>query len=140
MTHQISIRRFVFGFCVASAALAGQPVFATDLTFEFSLPSFGGDPASTSYYLNLMEQQKFNFATEAPPSDAELFEDQLRRRIIAAVSAQVVSSIYEGTFTTGDSFTVGDFTVLYIDPIEAGNICVEINDGISTTQVCVPAP
>ena len=115
-------------------------ILADDMTFGFTLPGLGGSPGSASYYLNQMETQKLDFTNEAELSEIELFEEQLERRVLAAVASQIVGSIYASDFSGDQLIEVGNLLVSYSDVPDAnGNICVTIFDGISSSNVCLPA-
>ena len=76
------------------ATLGCTPVQGAELTYRFTLPSFGGNGLNTNYFLNLLEQQKPDFNPTREKTDVELFEEQLRRRLLSAVASNIVSDIY----------------------------------------------
>lgn len=126
---------------------------AADMNYEFSLPSFGGNPNNTSYYLNLLEQQKPDFDTGSGSSavaktDFEIFQEQLRRRVLSALTSNIVSSIYgvdnSDLTDPGDtsSFSFDDLglEVTYtIVATDTGNqLCSTISNYGQENMLCVP--
>lgn len=110
------------------------------MRFSFGLPAFGGSPGSTTYYLNQLESQKLDFENEEEPTELELFEEQLERRVLAAVASQIVGSIYGNEFGGDQVLQVGNLLISYSDVPDAnGNICVSIFDGVTSSDVCLPA-
>ncbi|WP_368346111.1 curli assembly protein CsgF [Pelagovum sp. HNIBRBA483] len=126
----------MLGIAPAGSALA------SDMRFSFSSPAFNGSPASTTYFLNQLEAQKPSFTTdsEAELTDLELFEDQLRRRILSAIASSIVSDIYALDLTTETEFEAGGLSILVKEDTSNENlVCFAISDGVSTTEVCVPS-
>lgn len=134
-------------------AFAPAALRAEDMSYKFNLPSFGGNPNNTSYYLNLLEQQKPNFSDDSAGSVAaktefEIFQDQLRRRVLSAVSSNIVSSIYgvdnSNLLLPGDtnSFSFADLglEVTYtIVATDTGNqLCSTISDYGQENTLCIP--
>lgn len=130
------------------------PAFAGDMSYEFNLPSFGGNPNNTSYYLNLLEQQKPDFddgSGDLTQTEFEIFQEQLRRRVLSALTSNIVSSIYgvdnSDLVNPGDtsSFTFDDlglevtYTIVATD--ESGDVpCKpEFFRGQAGPEYCKPA-
>lgn len=125
----------------AVAISIALPASGNDMSFAFQLPGFGGSPGSATYYLNQLESQKLDFTEEQSIRELESFEDQLERRVLAAVSSQIVGNIYGSDFTGDQVVEVGDLLITYSDvPDVNGNICVTIFDGVSSSNVYLPAP
>lgn len=126
--------------CLALLCAVPSVVHGSDMRFSFGLPAFGGSPGSTSYYLNQLESQKLDFENEEEPTELELFEEQLERRVLAAVASQIVGSIYGNEFGGDQVLQVGNLLISYSDVPDAnGNICVSIFDGVTSSDVCLPA-
>lgn len=126
----------------ALASLSCVSAEASDTNFAFTLPSFGGSGLNSSYYLNLLEQQKGDFSSGQEKTDIEVFEEQLRRRMLSAIASNIVSDIY-GTDSTTPSegeVDVGDLNIVYEKRVDQDQFCVTITDVFlnSTTETCVP--
>lgn len=125
----------------AVAISIALPASGDDMSLAFQLPGFGGSPGSATYYLNQLESQKLDFTEEQSSRELESFEDQLERRVLAAVSSQIVGNIYGSDFTGDQVVEVGDLLITYSDvPDVNGNICVTIFDGVSSSNVYLQAP
>jgi hypothetical protein len=136
---------------LVAAVVAPSPALAGDMSYEFNLPSFGGNPNNTSYCLNLLEQQKHNFndgSGDTSQTDFEIFQEQLRRRVLSALTSNIASSIYgvdnSGLVNPGDtsSFTFDDLglEVTYtIVATDTGNqLCSTISDNGQENTLCIP--
>lgn len=147
------IKTIIQTLLLLAIAVSPAALRAEDLSYKFNLPSFGGNPNNTSYYLNLLEQQKPNFSdgsggSVAAKTDFELFQDQLRRRVLSAVSSNIVSSIYgvdnSDLLLPGDtnSFSFADLglEVTYsIVATDTGNqLCSTISDYGQENTLCIP--
>lgn len=137
--------------CLIAAVITPVPAVAADMSYKFNLPSFGGNPNNTSYYLNLLEQQKPDFddgSDETAQTDFEIFQEQLRRRVLSALTSNIVSSIYgvdnSNLVNPGDtsSFTFDDLglEVTYtIVATDTGNqLCSTISDYGQENTLCIP--
>lgn len=138
----VSMARRLSALTLMLGTVPAGALFASDMSFSFSSPAFNGSPASTTYFLNQLEAQKPDFPTdeEAAQTELELFEDQLRRRILSAIASSIVSDIYALDLSTTTEFEAGGLSVLVEENPDGDNVvCFNISDGVSTTEVCVPS-
>ena len=125
------------------ATLGCTPVQGAELTYRFTLPSFGGSGLNTNYFLNLLEQQKPDFNPTREKTDVELFEEQLRRRLLSAVASNIVSDIYAtdaNAQAQDGEVSVGDLNIVYESHTDTNQFCVAITDIAlgSSSNICVP--
>ncbi|WP_052261654.1 curli assembly protein CsgF [Leisingera sp. ANG-M1] len=133
----MSSKRLCPAAALACAAL-GAPACASDQTFSFNLPSFGGSGLSSSYYLNLLETQKRPKEDERQrPSSLEQFSQDLERRLLSTLSSNIVEEIFGEDRSESGSFSAGGLDVVY--ETVGGDVVVTITDGVTTTEIIVPA-
>lgn len=118
-------------------------VQGAELAYRFTLPSFGGSGLNTNYFLNLLEQQKPEFSPVREKTDVELFEEQLRRRLLSAVASNIVSDIYDTDVNAqaqDGEVSVGDLNIVYESHTDTNQFCVAITDIAlgSSSNICVP--
>lgn len=105
-------------------------------TFSFRLPSFGGNPQSSAYYLTLLENQKRQQEESVELTSVEKFRADLERRLLSSLASDVVSQIFGDGAAESGSFTAGGLTVSF--ETVNGEVIVAITDGITTTVITVP--
>ncbi len=111
------------------------PVNATDFSFQFRNPSFGGDPLAASHFLNLLESQKQPVADET--DTISQFTEDLERRLLSGLATEISSQIFGQDSTPDGTFLVGGLEVQY--QTIGGDVVVTLTDGISTTEIVVPS-
>jgi curli production assembly/transport component CsgF len=112
-----------------------QPGLTTE-TFSFRLPSFGGNPQTSAYYLTLLENQKRQQEETVELTSVEKFRADIERRLLSTLASDVVSQIFGDGAAESGSFTAGGLTVSF--ETVNGEVIVAITDGITTTVVTVP--
>lgn len=126
-----------FSKLLLCAALVTPSVsLASDQTFNFNLPSFSGNGATTSYYTALLEAQKRPEETFDEQSTLEGFTEDLERRLLSSLATDIVNEIFGDDAASSGSFTVGGLDVIF-DTVN-GDVVVNISDGITTTEITVP--
>ena len=107
---------------------------ATEFSFQFRNPSFGGDPMASSYFLNLLESQKLPVARET--DSITQFTEDLERRLLSGLATEISSQIFGQDGAPDGVFLVGGLEVQY--QTVGGDVIVTLTDGISTTEIIVP--
>lgn len=119
-----------FGWLVFLATSAT----ASDLTFKFHNPSFGGDPMAASHFLKLLESQKL---PEVEETDAiTQFTEDLERRLLSGLATEISSQIFGQDSAPDGTFSVGGLEVVYATI--GSDVVVTLTDGISITEIVVP--
>ena len=114
--------------------LFGTIATATDLSFQFHNPSFGGDPMAASHFLKLLESQKIPVSDEL--DTISQFTEDLERRLLSGLATEISSQIFGHDGAPEGAFMVGGLEVLY--ETIAGDVVVTLSDGISMTEIIVP--
>ena len=126
-------------FVLSSLLVAGisTSVAASEMTFRFNLPSFGGSGLSSSYYLALLESQKQPQESQTEDSTLEQFTNDLERRLLSSLANEITDQIFGENSASSGNFSIGGLNATF-DTV-GGNVVVTISDGISTTQITVPS-
>lgn len=139
-------------FTVICSGLAWQSASATELTFRFNNPQFGGNPLNSNYLMGqASEQNNFKAPTTTvitqPKTQLETFKDNLQRAILNRLSSSATQNLFDdqgnlklGTDLNFDLNNDGqsDFAVKVDSTATTGNVGITITDGISTTTLVVP--
>ncbi|MCF3595123.1 curli assembly protein CsgF [Rhodobacteraceae bacterium LMO-12] len=141
---------------IAATLLFGvlsAPVYARDLVYTPTNPSFGGNPLNSSHLLGLANAQRDATARDANQgfgstgsdsggdsgsSDAELFVRQLEGRLLSALAGQVTEAIFGTNPQESGNVTFGTTTVSFertLDTIRL--VIVDSLDG-TVTEIVVP--
>ncbi len=121
---------------VGAALLCPTLTLASDQTFDFNIPSFGGNGATSSYYVALLESQKRPQESRDTLSTLDSFTADLERRLLSSLSTEIVNEIFGPDASSAGSFTVGGLDVVF-ETID-GNVVVTLTDGVSVTEITVP--
>ena len=125
---------------IISLALIGLmplPASAGKLDFEFQLPSFGGNPLASSYYLAMIESQKQpQEKTAAEDTQLQRFQEDLERRLLTTLASTITTQIFGDDATPEGSFSVGDLDINYATV--GDDVRVTLTDGVTTTEIVVP--
>lgn len=124
---------------IVCAALICAPftAAASDLTFSFNNPAFGGNPGNTTYYLTMLENQKLPKESEDEQTALQQFSEDLERRILSTLSTTIIQQIFGENATPSGTFTAGGLTVTY--ETVGNEVRITISDGITTTTIVVPS-
>ena len=114
--------------------LISAPAVASDLSFQFNNPSFGGDPMAASHFLKLLESQKIPQTVEL--DTLSQFTEDLERRLLSGLATEISSQIFGQDSAPDGAFLVGGLEVIY--ETVGGDVVVTLSDGISTTEIIVP--
>lgn len=129
---------------------------ASDLTFQFTNPSFGGNPGNSGHLLSIANAQREATAADADDgrggvpgspdggtddgrdSRADLFVRQLEGRLLSALSAEVTEAIFGEDPQESGEVEFGDTTITFERTPEAITLdIIDLLDGTSTT-ITVP--
>ena len=125
---------------------AGGPVFADDLTYAPVNPSFGGDPFASGHLLATADAQNQHKEDRnaslsslfREKSVAEEFVDSLNSRLVSNAVRAVNEAIFESGGGESGTFAIDGATVTYA---RRGDVIdVTLNDGITSTDLTLPAP
>ena len=149
-------QRLTFAGAVAvSIGLSSGAAPAGDLTFQFTNPSFGGNPGNSGHLLSIANAQREATASDADDdgagafggggtgagggdSRADLFVRQLEGRLLSALSAEVTEAIFGDDPQEEGTVEFGDTTITFERTTEAISLeIVDLLDGTSTT-ITVP--
>ena len=124
---------YFLGFSMA----LGSSCWASEQTFSFNLPSFGGNPLNTSHYLALLDSQKqLVIDEEENVSTVERFTEDLERRLLSSLASDIVNQIFGIDSEDNGQFQVGNMDVTYNTVND--DLIITITDGLTTTEVVVP--
>ena len=122
-------------YIVMPLVLMASQTAAGDFRFSFTNPSFGGDPMTTSHLMKLMEAQKIPQPVEK--DTIHQFTEDLERRLLSGLATEITSRIFGQDSAPEGAFVVGGLEVLY--ETTGGDVIVTLSDGISLTEIVVPA-
>jgi curli production assembly/transport component CsgF len=131
--HQ-SLKKWLLS--VAILVLMPCAADASDQKFSFNLPSFGGNPLASTYYLSLLESQKKPKEPAEEQSTIDAFTEDLERRLLSSLASDVVSNIFSDNASESGAFSVGGLDVSF--ETVNGDVIVTISDGVETTEITVP--
>lgn len=118
---------------------------ANDIVYTPINPSFGGDPLNGNFLINGAQIQNEFTESSSRTSREETdplseFTDTLQRRLLGAISAQIVESIYGENPSDDGTFQVGDTQVNFDRVGDQVNVTIlDLATGGETT-ISLPAP
>jgi len=118
-------------FYSGSAALAG------DLVFNFTNPTFGGNPGNAAGLLNSANAQN---STQAPPAAVvgtlDRFTQSLQAAMLSKLQSQVTGVVFDskGALVSGTQYIAGDYQVtIIVNPDKTVSLStLEISSGNTT--------
>lgn len=130
-------------YYILLAIFYAGPAFAQDLTFNFTNPSFGGNPFYSSHLLGLADIQNQHTddgdTTDSTSStQSDLFVRQLQSRLLSSLSSGLSEVITGAEPGDSDTIVIGDQQIFYERSLE--DIRVQITnllDG-SSTEIVLP--
>ncbi len=131
----------ILTLCAWSACLFISPLRASELTFKFTNPSFGGDPLYGSFLLQQAQlQNDFKEQSSSPyqaPSLIDRFSDYFTNQLLYRMADSMLQQIFgtDNTLpTTDQTYTTGNFKIHFIPG--ADKYTFEITD-LSSGQTTV---
>lgn len=131
MMHNLLAIKIWFGVIVS--ILGGAPLLAAELGYRPVNPSFGGNPLNGSQLLGIANIHKPKVEREVR-SEAEFFQDQIQRRILSAISAQIIDDLRDSETTEG-IYEFDDFKLDYQTVDGKVNLKIIETNGATTTIV-----
>lgn len=137
--HNGRLGAVALALCIGGASAAqGQ-----ELKFQFTNPSFGGNPFNSGHLLGLADIQN---QYEAPSSGSsargnsqtDLFVRQLQSRLLSSLSSSLAEAITGAEPGTSDTITLDEQQIFYERTVDS--VRVEITnllDG-SSTEIVIP--
>ncbi len=129
----------VLGSCTL-AFTATTSASASDLVFEFTNPSFGGNPFNSAHLLAVANAQ--NNTTDPDAIDrsdpAQQFLRTLNSRLLSALATQVTDLIFGENAQDTGTIRFGDQEVSFVRGVESVTLTItNFADG-SVTEIIVP--
>jgi len=140
----LPMRVILIASIVSSPVLFGSShVGAQDVTFQFTNPSFGGNPFNSSHLIGLAETQnqftgRSGGTAARSSTQSDLFVRQLQSRLLSSLSSSLSETITGAAPGDSDTIVIGDQQVFFERTLES--IRVEITnllDG-SSTEIVLP--
>lgn len=130
--------------CTISAltvfAIAATPAQASDLKFEFTNPSFGGNPFNSSHLLAIANgQNDYDDPDAIDRSDpAQQFLRSLQSRLLSALAGQITDVIFGEDAQETGLIRFGDQEVSFVRGIESVTLTItNLLDG-TVTEIVIP--
>lgn len=130
--------------------LMSSPVYASEMVYQFSNPSFSGNGWSshvltieneeyTRNQANIQAQQQAAAAAAAAANNTNLakFLNNLESRIYATLSQQIASQLFSNQGATSGNFTVAGSTINWNSDGSNVNLTITDANGV-TTSMSVP--
>lgn len=116
--------------------------FADQLVYRPVNPSFGGSPLNGGYLLDSAKIQNKHAASSASSlgkmqTPAERFIATLQSRLLYQVASNITDSIFGENAQQSGQFQFEGTTISFVR--EGPNVRLIINDGLSETEIVVPA-
>lgn len=116
--------------------------FASDLVFQFTNPSFGGNPLYGAYLLQQAQiQDKFKESkAKALPKKSllEQFQESLARQVMYQIAYRIVRQAFGEEELQAGSYQIGTF-VINVAPM-SGKIVVQIIDTSTGGETVIEVP
>lgn len=124
---------------IASVAVgAAGEACAQQLVYTPVNPTFGGNPFnSTQLLAQASAQNQYKPATAKPPTQAELFAQQLQSRLLTALASQITDAIFGADPQNSGTITFGDQTISFVRTLENVTLTIVDSKGVSTV-ITVP--
>lgn len=113
---------------------------ASDLTFQFTNPSFGGNPFNSAHLLAIANAQNNETdPNEVDRSDpAQQFLRTLNSRLLSAVATQITDLIFGDDAQDSGTIRFGDQEVSFVRGVDSVTLTItNFADG-SVTEIVVP--
>jgi curli production assembly/transport component CsgF len=132
-------------YCLSTIGILTMPVGsaqATELIFQFTNPSFGGNPLNGSYLLGKAQAQNSQKAPRSvvqKPDELDQFADSLRRQILYRLSRDIIDKIFgDDDSLEAGHFELGGFEVNVIEDMEGINLIITNIETGNQTEIKLP--
>lgn len=126
---------------IGSILLSAGMAQATELVFQFTNPSFGGNPLNTFLLAKAQAQndKKAPAKLIEKPDQLDQFADSLQRQILYRLSRDIIDKIFgEDNSLQEGIFEVGGFEIEVIEEIDGVNVrIINIETG-NQTEIKLP--
>ncbi len=128
------------GLICTASMLFGANAFASDQTFRFNNPSFGGNPFNSSHLLGLANAQNDHEDPDAEDRNdpAAQFVRTLQSRLLSALATQITDVIFGENAQDTGLIQFGDQEISFVRGIESVTLTITNNLDGSVTEVIVP--
>ncbi|GAB6184412.1 curli assembly protein CsgF [Thermodesulfovibrio hydrogeniphilus] len=113
------------------STIIASSAFGSELVFQFTNPSFGGNPLNGSFLLQQAQLQN-KFKEKTPESS---LMDQMNQMYQAQYLGTILEDIYKGklTPTEGDTYNLGGL-IIKVTKVESSIITLSITDTSTGNQ------
>ena len=128
------------GGWAAIGLLATSSAFASDMTFEFNNPSFGGNPFNSNHLNTIASAQNdFDDPDAIDRSDPSAqFVRTLQSRLLSALASQITDAIFGENAQDQGLIKFGDQEVSFVRGLDSVNLTItNFIDG-SVTEIVIP--
>lgn len=125
---------------IAAAIAAASPAQASDITFEFNNPSFGGDSFNSAHMLAIASAQNKYKDPESlsEQSDADQFLRTLQSRLLSSLATQITDLIFGENAQESGLIRFGDQEISFVRGIDSVTLTITDNATGSVTQIVIP--
>ncbi len=114
---------------------------ATELVFQFTNPSFGGNPLMGSFLMNKANAQNDKKAPSRPVVERnplDDFSENLERQVLNRLSRDIVDRVFGDEGIEEGSFQVGGFLIDVIEDLDQVTLnIIDVNTG-NETSITLP--
>ncbi len=127
-------------------AAGGTPALGGELVYQFTNPSFGGNPFNSSHLLGIANAQndytdpsaRGAGSASAGLSQGELFARQLESRLLSGLAGQVTDAIFGPNPQESGTIRFGDQTIQFVRGLESIVLTIFDERTGESTQIQVP--
>lgn len=131
---------------VLAACCFGGMASASELVFQFTNPSFGGNPFNSAHLLGTANAQndytdpnvRRTAGATAGLSQGDLFARQLESRLLSGLANQVVDAIFGPNPRESGTIRFGDQTINFARGLESISLTIFDERTGQSTQIEVP--
>jgi curli production assembly/transport component CsgF len=126
---------------VALTLMAAQTAAADELKFQFTNPSFGGNPFNSSHLLSVANAQNDNErpSTASQQSQADQFVRLLQSRLLSALASQVSDAILGENAQPSGQIVYGTQTVQWETLLDSIRLTITEADTGAVTVIEIPS-
>lgn len=139
--HVVKEHKIVAAFLITAASVtAAGEAKASDLTFQFTNPSFGGNPFNSSHLIGIANAQNKEKDPDAiDRSDpAQQFLRTLQSRLLSTLATQITNVIFGEDAQDAGTIRFGDQEISFVRGVEGVTLTIINNADGSVTEIVVP--
>lgn len=143
MTRQCrnpSLKWFYYALAISSFGFGATPASASELVYQFTNPSFGGNPFNSSHLLGIANaQNNYKDPDAVDRSDpAAQFLRTLQSRLLSALATQITDIIFGENAQNSGLIKFGDQEISFVRGIDGVTLTITNNADGSVTEIVVP--